>query len=54
MGLGAEQAAEMQDYAKSLMEAAGEADNLSESLSTDAESAADLAVEITRMNTGVE
>jgi hypothetical protein len=54
MGFGEAEAAEMQDYAKSILEVAEEAGDLSDSLATDAESAADLAVEITRMNKGVD
>ena len=53
MGLGEAEAAEMQAYAKNILEVATEADDLSDSLATDADSAADLAVEITRMNKGI-
>ena len=54
MGLDAEAAGDMQDYAKHLMEVSGELEGVSDSLATDAESAADLAVEITRMNKGID
>ena len=54
LGLNEEDAAIMQEYARCLMEAAGEADDLSNSLETDAQAAADLAVEITRMNKGID
>ena len=54
MGLDAEAATDMQDYAKHLMETADELEGISDSIATNADSAADLAVEITRMNKGVE
>jgi tyrosyl-tRNA synthetase len=54
MGLGAEAAADMQDYAKHLLDVADEVEGISDSLTKDADAAADLAVEITRMNKGVE
>jgi hypothetical protein len=54
MGLDASAAQDMQDYAKHLMEFAGEIEGVSDSLSTDADSAADLAIEITRMNKGID
>ena len=50
----AQNAAEMQNYAKHLMEASKESDELSDELATNADSAADLAVEVTRMNKGVD
>lgn len=54
LGLDDEAAAEMQAYAQHMMEIAKESDILADSLSSDAESAADLAVEITRMNKGID
>lgn len=54
LGLDAEAAQDMQDYAKHLLDVADELDGLSDSLTTDADSAADLAVEITRMNKGID
>ena len=54
LGLGAEDAQLMQEYAEHIRSVAKEADDLADSLAEDAESAADLAVEITRMNKGVE
>ena len=54
LGLNEEDAAIMQEYARCLMEAAGEADDLSSSLEVDAQAAADLAIEITRMNKGID
>lgn len=54
LGLDAEAATEMQDYAKHLIEVSDELEGLSDSLATDADSAADLAVEITRMNKGID
>ena len=54
LGLSAEEAQNMQDYAKHLMEVADELDNISDDLKTDADAAADLAVEISRMNKGIE
>jgi methyl-accepting chemotaxis protein len=53
MGLGKEEAANMKLYAKHLLEVSKNSNELSESLASDADSAADLAVEITRMNKGV-
>lgn len=50
----AQNAAEMQNYAKQLMEVSKESDELSDELATNADSAADLAVEVTRMNKGVD
>ena len=50
----AQNAAEMQNYAKHLMEVSKESDELSDELATNADSAADLAVEVTRMNKGVD
>ena len=54
LGLDDEAAADMQAYAQHMMEIAKESDILADSLATDAESAADLAVEITRMNKGID
>ena len=54
MGLGKEQAAAMKNYAKHLTQVAKESQKLSDSLASDADSAADLAVEITRMNKGID
>lgn len=54
LGLGEEDAKVMHEYAKNLMEAADGSNELSEELQTNADSAADLAVEITRMNKGVD
>lgn len=54
LGLDDEAAAEMQAYAQHMMEIAKESDILADSLASDAESAADLAVEITRMNKGID
>lgn len=54
MGLGEEEAENMQNYAKHLMEVCGEAEGLADTLKEDADSAADLAVEITRMNKGID
>lgn len=54
MDLDAEAATDMQDYAKHLLDVADEIDGISDSLTKDADAAADLAVEITRMNKGVE
>jgi hypothetical protein len=53
LGLDEEDAEEMQIYAKHLMELAKESEDLPDTLARDADSAADLAVEITRMNKGV-
>ena len=50
----AQNAAEMQNYAKHLMEVSKESNELSDELATNADSAADLAVEVTRMNKGVD
>ena len=50
----AQNAAEMQNYAKHLMDVSKESDELSDELATNADSAADLAVEVTRMNKGVD
>ena len=50
----AQNAAEMQNYAKHLMEVSKESDELSDELATNADSAADLAVEVTRMNKGID
>ncbi|MDD4804361.1 MAG: phage tail tape measure protein [Candidatus Pacebacteria bacterium] len=54
MGLDDKAAADMQDYAKNLMDIAEESADLSDELATSADSAADLAIEITRMNKGIE
>lgn len=54
MGLDDEAAANMQEYAKNLMEVSKDSDELADSLASDADSAADLAVEVTRMNRGVD
>ena len=54
MGLGKEEAAAMKNYAKHLTQVAKESKKLSDSLASDADSAADLAVEITRMNKGID
>ena len=54
MGLGEEEAADMQNYAKHLAEVAKSSDELSDTLAEDAQAAADLAVEITRMNKGID
>lgn len=50
----AQNAVEMQNYAKHLMEVSKESDELSDELATNADSAADLAVEVTRMNKGID
>ena len=54
MGLKEEDAAVMHEYAKNIMEMAEESDVFADSLNSDADSAADLAVEITRMNKGID
>lgn len=54
MGLSEEDAASMQAYAKHLLEVSDDSDILADSLKEDADSAADLAIEITRMNKGIE
>lgn len=54
LGLKEEDAGKMQEYAKNLMELSKESGELSDSLAADAKSAADLAVEITRMNKGID
>ena len=54
LGLKEEDAGKMQEYAKNLMELSEESGELSDSLVSDAQSAADLAVEITRMNKGID
>ena len=54
MGLGAEEAGEMQAYAEHLRSIAKDSEMLADSLAEDAESAADLAVEVTRLNKGVD
>ena len=54
MGLGKEEAAAMKNYAKHLTQVAKESKKLSDSLASDADSAADLAIEITRMNKGID
>ena len=54
LGLDEDQASVMQEYAKNLSEIAEESEELSDDLATNAEAAADLAIEITRMNKGVE
>lgn len=54
MGLGEEEATDMQNYAKHLAEIAKSSDELSDTLVEDAESAADLAIEITKMNKGID
>lgn len=54
MGLDGEAAANMQEYAKNLMEVSKDSDKLADSLASDVDSAADLAVEVTRMNKGVD
>ena len=53
-GMSDEDAENMHAYAQHLMEIADESANLSDELTTNADSAADLAVEITRMNKGVK
>ena len=53
-GLGEEAAAEMQEYAKHLADVADESGQLSDELGENADSAADLAVEVTRMNKGID
>lgn len=54
MGLKEEDAGKMQEYARNLMELSESSDTLDENLKKDAESAADLAIEITRMNKGID
>lgn len=54
VGMTDEAATEMQEYAKYLMETAGEIDGFSEELDKDADAVADLAVQIVRMNKGIE
>lgn len=54
MGLDDEAATEMQEYAQHLADIAKDSEELADSLASDADSAADLAVEVTRMNKGVE
>jgi len=54
LGLDDEAAAEMQEYAEHLRSIAKESEILDERLAEDAKSAADLAVEITRMNKGID
>lgn len=54
LGLDDKAASEMQEYAEYLRNIAKESDLLADSLAEDAESAADLAVEITRMNKGID
>ena len=54
MGLDEKAAKEMQEYAKHLANISEESDILSEELGQNAEGAADLAVEVTRMNKGVD
>ena len=54
MGLKEEDAAVMHEYAKNIMEMAEDSDVFADSLKSDADSAADLAVEITRMNKGID
>ena len=54
MGLGEEAAQEMHDYAKSLMEVADESDLIDDSLSSNAEAAAEVSTSVTRMNKGID
>lgn len=54
LGLDEDDASVMQGYAENLMEIADESEELSDDLATNADAAADLAIEITRMNKGVE
>ena len=53
-GLDDEESKEMQDYAKYLSEISEESEDLSDNLATDAEASADVAIQISRMNKGVE
>lgn len=54
LGLKEEDAEMMKEYARNLMEFSEEAGGVSEQLATNANSAADLAVEIYRMNKGID
>lgn len=54
LGFEEEKAQEMQEYAKYLAEIADESENLSDDLNTNAEAAADLSIQVNRMNKGVE
>ena len=54
LGLKEEDAEMMKEYARNLMEVSEEAGGVSEQLATNADSAADLAVEIYRMNKGID
>ena len=53
-GLSDDESKEMQDYAKYLSEISKESDDLSNNLATDAEASADVAIQITKMNKGIE
>lgn len=53
-GFEEEKAQEMQEYAKYLAEIADESEDLSDDLSTNAETAADLSIQVNRMNKGIE
>lgn len=54
LGLDDEAAQDMHEYAKHLMEIADESENLSDELDEDADAAAKLAIQITRMNKGID
>lgn len=54
LGLDSEDAELMHEYAKNLMEIGEESEIFADSLASDADSAADLAVEIFRMNKGID
>lgn len=54
LGLKEEDAVKMQNYAKHLMTIAEESEDLDDSLSTDAQAAAELAVQVTRMDKGID
>lgn len=53
-GFGEEESADMGEYATHLMQVAKESDLLADSLETDAETAAELAVQVGKMNRGIE
>jgi septal ring factor EnvC (AmiA/AmiB activator) len=54
LGLDEEAATDMHEYAKHLMEIADESEILSDELDEDADAAAKLAIQVTRMNKGIE
>ena len=54
MGLDKDAGKEMQDYAKNLLEVADESELLEDSLSSDADAAAEVAKSVTRMNKGID